>query len=216
MKNLIFSSMLFIFITNSCNVKMTPHPHLGQVDYFDKLYKFKNEFEIRLSEDGYGFIFKNASKQTIYINTSLSSFSSDKLVSLYNDADITYRLPIVISPIKSDSMVIFDCKEFSDVSNKAQTLHVFWVYDFSQFSKKISKIERLEASNYKLESVDFKKIEGLAFIEIDKISFCSLLVISMFLASSLTSWAKRTIILRGQPHRPAGVGVFSRRPQLLD
>ena len=164
--------MLFV-LNSSCNVKTMPKPSLWQVGYFDELYKFKNNFEVSFSEDGYSFVLKNTSKQTIYLNRVLSSFSSNELINLYNDADLTYRLPIIISPVESGSIVTFDCSEFKNNSDKPQTLDIFWIYDFNQFSKKNQKIERLNMDNYKLQSADFKKVKGMAFIEIEKISFCN-------------------------------------------
>ena len=165
-------NVMLLFIGSSCKIKAKLQPSLGLVDYFDKDYEFKNNFQISVSKDGYSFTFKNISNQTVYMNTVLSEFSSDKFISLYNDVDLTYQQPIIISSVKINSTISFNCTEFVNNSNKAQILALFWIYDFKEFSKGFTKIEEVGSNSYKIKSSDFQKVRGMAFVEIDKISFC--------------------------------------------
>ena len=173
MKILLFCCSLIALTSNGCNSMRVIQPAIRGVTYCDKSDTFKNSYQIIFNKEGNNCIFKNISNKTIYINITLSAFSSDELISLDNGMDLTYRLPTVLTPIRKDSVVSFDCHEFDGKVNKAQILELFWIYDFQEYSRRFSALKKLDNGSYELKSKDFKKVEGMMFLEIDRINFCA-------------------------------------------
>ena len=168
---LLFLSLSTLFDT-ACCFKFNPQTVISGVTYSDRCDTFKNTYQISFSKDGYNCTFKNISDKTIYINITLSAFSSDEVISLSNGMDLSYRMSTVLTPISKDSTVNFDCHEFAEKTNKAQNIELFWIYDLPKCSKNFSKLKKLYDGKYEIMPKDFKKVKGMMFLEIDRINFC--------------------------------------------
>jgi hypothetical protein len=172
MKNYYLKNLIIILSFYSCRICDINQATKGQINYFDKTYTFKSEFQFSVSEDGSTFKFKNISSKPIYMATVLTPFESDDFIELYNDVDLTFKVPITISLIENDSLLNFNCKECIVNTNKPLSINLFWVYDFKEFSQHFRKLKKIDATHYNIEPVEYKKVKGMSFIEIDKIIFC--------------------------------------------
>jgi hypothetical protein len=132
-------------------------------------FKYKSIFELSIdtfNDRSVKVHVNNLHNKAAFTDTSFQIYEFDDKLEFSNGADISYRLPIILSSITTQKGITLTCKcDDCKKYHSNEYISILWVYDIDLLKSKSDLFD----GRYRVRSEDFQYAKGCILIKINQI-----------------------------------------------